>query len=115
MRARLIVCEASERHYWLWIAYGTFSSFGTLSYAVASGGFPPALSGRVNTLCNLMCFIGAFAFQWGMGLLIDALLARGYAPASAHRQAFIVLLALQAVAWLWMVFAGRPGARCGQP
>jgi hypothetical protein len=53
----------------LWIAYGSFSSFGTLAYSQAAAGFPVALSGRANTAFNLMVFIGAFGVQWGLGLL----------------------------------------------
>lgn len=102
-----IICEASDYHYALWIAYGAFSSFGTLSYTVVSGGFPAGLSGRVTTLCNLLSFAGAFISQWGMGLLIDHLLACGYSQVSAHRHAFAALLAIQAAAWLWLVFGGR--------
>ena len=103
----LIVGEFSLQHYVLWVAYGAFSSFGTLSYAVLSASFPAALSGRVNTAYNLMCFVGAFAFQWGMGLMIDLLQARGYSAATAHRYAFAVLIVCQFGAWLWLVTGRR--------
>jgi hypothetical protein len=63
----------------LWMAYGTFSSFGTLAYPQAAAGFPVALSGRVNTALNLMVFIGAFGVQWGLGVLIDLLQPAGRA------------------------------------
>lgn len=102
-----IICEVSAHHYPLWIAYGAFSSFGTLCFASVSKGFPAHLAGRVNTLCNLMSFIGGFIFQWGIGLLIDHLLACGYSQVSAHRRAFAALLVIQAAAWLWLVFGGR--------
>lgn len=102
-----IIWEASPHHYLLWIVYGAFSSFGTLSYAVLSAGFSPALSGRVNTAYNLMCFVGAFAFQWGMGLLIDALQAHGHTVAAAHRAAFMVLIVCQFAAWLWLIAGNR--------
>ncbi len=102
----LIITEATDHHFALWIAYGAFSSFGTLSYAVLSTGFPASLSGRVNTTYNLMCFAGAFAFQWSMGLLIDGLVTRGYSTATAHRFAFAALLSCQIAAWLWLVAGG---------
>ena len=107
----LIIGEFSSHHYALWIAYGAFSSFGTLSYSILSTGFPPALSGRVNTTYNLACFAGAFAFQWGMGLIIDGLLATGHSAATAHRYAFAVLVSCQVTAWLWLVVGGLRRAR----
>jgi len=98
-----IVAEVSEHHYVLWIAYGAFSSFGTLSYSVLASDFPNTLSGRVNTTYNLLSFAGAFAFQWAMGLIIDGLRAAGHSSASAHRYAFTMLIACQLAAWLWFM------------
>ena len=103
----LIVTETGQQHMLLWTLYGAFSSTGTLSYAVISGGFPAALSGRVNTTYNLLCFAGAFGFQWGMGVLIDLLHAHGYTVSSAHRYAFALLVGCQALAWLWLLI-GKP-------
>ena len=103
----LIVCEAVDQHYLLWIAYGAFSSCGTLAYALMGGGFRVSLSGRANSTLNLLVFAGAFAMQWGMGGLIDLLKASGDSAASAHRCAFLALLALQAVACLWLFVGGR--------
>lgn len=35
----LIITQASEQHFLLWIAYGVFSSFSTLAYLLTSAGF----------------------------------------------------------------------------
>lgn len=102
-----IVGDLSSQTYLLWIAYGTFSSFGTLSYSQAAAGFPLALVGRANTAFNLMVFIGAFGLQWGLGVFIDALQAVGQSSADAQRGAFLSLLALQAAAMAWFLVAGR--------
>lgn len=91
----------------LWILYGAFSSFGTLAYALTSAGFPVALSGRANTTYNLMVFVGAFGLQWGLGVMIDGLRALGLDALAAHRDAFAVLLVLQAGAYLWMLAGVR--------
>jgi sugar phosphate permease len=109
-----IITQASEHHYLLWAAYGFFSSAGTLNYAATSVDFPVELSGRVNTLLNLLSFIGAFMLQWGMGLLIDALGAAGHSAATAHTGAFVLLFALQAASLCWFYFcswqvAGKSG------
>ena len=103
----LIITEASSQHYLLWIVYGSFSSFGTLSYAVLSTGFPASLSGRVNTTYNLTSFVGAFAFQWGIGLLIDWQRAQGLGNSIAHRNAFIVVLVCQVLAIVWLLIPGK--------
>lgn len=103
----LIVGQLAGQTYLLWIAYGTFSSFGTLVYSQAAAGFPVQLSGRVNTTLNLMVFLGAFGAQWGLGLLIDLLQAQGQTAAAAHRGAFLALLGTQLTAYLWFLIAGR--------
>ncbi len=109
----LLITQAVGQTHLLWIAYGAFSSFGTLAYSQMSSGFPVALSGRANATLNLMVFVSAFAFQWGLGVLIDALEASGYSTQIAHRNAFAVLFVSQAAALLWLCFASRkPAAIC---
>ncbi|WP_300455674.1 nitrate/nitrite transporter [Accumulibacter sp.] len=103
----LIAMRVSEHTYWLWIAYGSFSSFGTLAYSQAAAGFAVALSGRANTAFNLMVFVGAFGIQWGLGLLIDLLQAQGQTAALAYRDTFLVLLGVQVAAYAWFLVAGR--------
>lgn len=104
----LIATQALDQTWLLWIAYGTFSSFGTLAYSQAAAGFPLALSGRANTAFNLMVFLGAFGIQWGLGLLIELLQTQGgQSAALAHRNAFLTLLGLQTLAFGWFWLAGR--------
>lgn len=102
----LIITQAIDQHYVLWMAFGVFSSFGTLGYSQMSAGFPVALSGRANSTLNLMVFLGAFGLQWGMGVLIEMLQANGHSIEIAHRNAFAVLFVLQAVA-VWILLSGR--------
>jgi len=109
----LLITQAIAQTYLLWIAYGAFSSFGTLAYSQMSSGFPVALCGRANATFNLMVFLSAFAFQWGLGVLIDLLQASGCSAPIAHRNAFAVLFIGQAAALLWLCCSGRrpiPGA-----
>ena len=103
----LIATETVAQTWLLWVAYGTFSSFGTLAYSQVARGFPVALSGRANTAFNLMVFVGAFGVQWGVGLLIDMLQTQGQTVAMAHRCAFLVLLGSQLAAYAWFLIAGR--------
>jgi sugar phosphate permease len=103
----LIITQAVEQHYLLWIAYGVFSSTGTLAYSQTAAGFPVSLSGRANATLNLMVFLGAFSLQWGMGILIDALAASGQSLQIAHRNAFAALFVLQLAASAWLLIGGR--------
>ncbi len=107
----LIITQLIDHTYLLWIAYGTFSSFGTLAYSQAAAGFPLSISGRANTAFNLMVFVGAFGVQWGLGLIIDFLQTQGQGAANAHRTAFALLLGLQVSAFLWFCFAPRLARR----
>jgi sugar phosphate permease len=103
----LIIIQATDQHYLLWIAYGTFSSTGTLNYAATAAGFPASLSGRANTILNLLAFLGAFSLQWGMGALIESQQAAGSSSIIAHRNAFIVLFVIQAGSLIWFFVSGR--------
>ncbi|MBV5349782.1 MFS transporter, partial [bacterium] len=76
----MIISQSLDQHYLLWISYGVFSSFGTLLYTQTASGFPVSLSGRANTTLNLLVFLGAFSLQWGMGIMIDQLIAGGFSP-----------------------------------
>ena len=106
----LIITEAVEQHYLLWIAYGVFSSCGTLVYSSAATRFPIALSGRVTTSLNLLVFAGAFSLQWGLGILIEALQASGHSDIFAHRSAFVLLFTLQAASLIWLLVSSRKRA-----
>ena len=105
----LIITRASDQHLLLWMAYGLFSSTGTLVYAQVSTGFPVALSGRASTSLNLVVFAGAFSLQWGMGILIDTLREHGFSAETAHVNAFAVLFVVQAAACLWLFVGGKVG------
>ena len=106
-----IITQASDQHYLLWAAYGLFSSTGTLNYAATASGFSVDLTGRVNTLLNLLAFAGAFILQWGMGIIIDTLGGAGYSVPSAHTGAFILLFVLQALSLCWFYWSGWQASR----
>jgi predicted MFS family arabinose efflux permease len=103
----LILTRATDRHALLWAAFGLFSSCGTLVYPLASASFPSRLSGRASTTVNLLAFIGAFSMQWGIGVIIDALQARGHTTTQAYQGAFIVLFLIQFSAWVWLIAGGK--------
>ena len=45
--------------------------------------------------------------EWGVGALVDALQAGGYALRAAYQMTFGGLLALQVASWLWFIASGR--------
>lgn len=84
----------------LWFLFGLLSAVNSQTYLAAAEHFPRALFGRVSTAVNLMAFAGAFAVQWGMGLILDRLQAAGYPIQAALQWAFAGLIALQLLALL---------------
>ncbi len=92
----------------LWALFGFFGTAGTLTYAILTQAFPPALAGRVNTALNLLVLVAAFAGQWSMGAIINRwpLDGRRYAD-PGYRWAFGLALALQALTLVWLLLGAR--------
>jgi sugar phosphate permease len=94
----------------LWLPLVLCVPVTTLVQSNVGMAFPPALAGRANSAYNLQLFIGAFATQWGFGLLIDALKGQGFSAVDAFRVALGSALALQAIALAYFVYsAAVPG------
>ena len=68
-------------------------SFVTPSQPAVAMAFPAASAGRALSAFNLVIFLGVFCIQWGIGLLIDGLMAVGVAQTLAYRLAFTAFLA----------------------
>ena len=65
--------------------------------------FPRHLAGRILTTFNLVTFSGAFAVQWGIGLLVDFFISLGYPRDDSLTGAFVCLAAMQGLSLLWFV------------
>ena len=91
----------------LWPILGACFSLSNVSYSLVAQAFPSALSGRANTALNVLVFAGAFGLQWGIGILVDALQARGWAGDAAFRAAFLTLVGGQFMALFWMFIPRR--------
>jgi hypothetical protein len=74
-----------------------------MSYPLMTRLFPKERVGRAVTALNLVVFAGGFVVQWGLGVVIDAAVARGLSRAAGHRIGFGILLGLGAasLAWAW--------------
>ena len=99
--------------YLWWAIYGFGASVNVLSFTVLNDGFRKELAGRVNTAVNLIMFIGSFAVQWGVGLVVDGVhAALGLDTAGGLRFAFAITLALNVATLAWFALGWRrEGAR----
>lgn len=94
---------------WLWMSImGFFGTAAMLFYAAVVPVYGATRSGRVSTALNVLSFSGAFLGQWLTGVVIGLFPheAERYAPAG-YTTAFAVLLALQVLAFLWLLPALR--------
>ena len=75
-----------------------------LAYSLLARRYPKAMAGRVNTAVNVVGFVGMFAGQWGIGMVLDRWpqSTQGYA-AEAYPWALGMVWAIQfaGLAWLW--------------
>lgn len=98
----LIIVLAERAPPGLWALWCVCSSVVSLSQPAVAQAFPAALAGRALSAFNLMIFAGVFVLQWGIGLLIDALLAQGLAVVSAYQWAFAGFGLACAISSLWL-------------
>jgi hypothetical protein len=96
-----------------WALWCVMTSVITLSQPAIAQTFPASLAGRALSAFNLVVFLGVFVVQWGLGLLIDALVAQGLQLPDAYRAAFALYLACCVFSFLWM--ARQPAVLVPQP
>lgn len=63
----------------------------SLSQPAVGQAFSAHQVGRALSAFNLVIFLGVFAVQWSLGLLIDALIGRGWPRDQAHQAALFAL------------------------
>ena len=69
--------------------------------------FPPELAGRALSAYNLVVFLGVFAAQWGIGLLMDAFGHLGWPKALAFQAAMVLFLGFNTASYLYFVLAKK--------
>jgi predicted MFS family arabinose efflux permease len=88
----------------LWVLFGLSGSGTILGFTILQQHFPSEQAGRVSSCGNLVIFVLAFLFQWGVGVCVAAIAAQpGGALAHGHQLALAILIAVQLAAWLWMI------------
>jgi hypothetical protein len=107
---------AAPGGFWLtagiWFVFSFCGSVGVAGYAAMGQGFPPELQGRVATAINFAMLVLVFAFQTGIGAILDVwprTASGGWDPAG-YAVALSATFLLQALAAGWIVVAPR-GAR----
>ncbi len=104
--AQLAMLTTTAPSAWLlWLPLALMVPVTTLVQSNVGLAFPAALAGRANSAYNLQLFIGAFASQWGFGLLVDVLGRHGTSPVDAFRVALAAALALQLAAFLFFLLS----------
>jgi MFS family permease len=106
----LAVALGARSGVWAWVLFCVSCSVVSLSQPAVAQVFPTALAGRALSAFNLAIFVGVFLVQWGVGLLVDALLARGWTTEASFQGAFAVLATGCGLAYLWFV---RPQQAAG--
>jgi len=96
----------------LWALYCVSSTFVALSLPALAQAFPMAQAGRALSAYNLLVFLGVFVVQWGIGLLVDGLQARGVGQVAAFRGAMACYWACNGAAYAWFCWRGRSD-NCG--
>jgi MFS family permease len=88
----------------LWCVFVGAGTAVVLAYSILSRRYPKGMAGRTYTAINVFGFIGMFAGQWGIGLVLDQWpqTTSGYA-AQAYPWALGMTWAVQlaGLAWLW--------------
>ena len=75
-----------------------------LSYALVTPLFPPEMTGRASTACNVLMFAFSFVAQWGIGAVLRLFPSvDGRYAAAGYAAAFGALIALQVAALVWLL------------
>jgi predicted MFS family arabinose efflux permease len=87
----------------LWILFTFLGASNVLWYSALYQSFPIEMAGRAATALNVFVFLGIFACQWGVGVVVNFWErdAGGAYPAEAYRAAFAVLLVVELLGIGW--------------
>ncbi len=81
----LIAYFVTPMWWWVWLVFAASTAINTLIQSTVQMHFPAALSGRANTLFNLLIFAGAFALQWGFGFTIELFKQTGRSVVASYQ------------------------------
>lgn len=101
-----------------WVHFAVYcaaSAVLALTHPAVGQLFAAHLAGRAIAFFNLLLFLGVFIVQWGVGRVIELVLADGGDMLMAYQVAFFTLAALSLGSYLWFLgfdrfFRGGPAA-----
>ena len=89
-----------------WAAWCVACSVVSLSQPALALAYPAAVAGRALSAYNLVIFLGVFCIQWGIGLMIDSLVALGWQRITAFQASFALLALGGGLSYAWFVWRG---------
>jgi sugar phosphate permease len=110
----LVVLELVPTSILPWVGFGLLANISILVFAMLTRHFPKDVAGRVTTALNLFSFLGAYAAQHMVGVIIDLWPPKpgGGFESEAYQAAFGTLLVTQLVAFaIFLLPIGKPGGR----
>ena len=103
----LIVLRVPGSYVW-WSLYGLGAAVNVLGFSVLSAGFPKDMTARASTALNLLMFVGSFAAQWGIGVIVESVRNHlQFSVAGGLKLAFATVLVLDAIALGWFARGWR--------
>ena len=99
----LIIAQVPVSPIIAWTLFGLSGQGANLGYATLAEHFGRELAGRAQSAANLILFLGATSFQWGIGLGLDYFPANhpGAATALGYQITFLAVLLIQMLAAAW--------------
>jgi MFS family permease len=100
----------------LWFLFVAGGTAVVLIYSLLSRRLPKEMAGRANTAVNVVGFVGMFAGQWGIGLVLNRWpqSPAGYAP-EAYPWALGMVWAVQLAGLLWLLTGWKSLDRTESP
>ena len=92
----------------LWLLYFVSGTVGAQAQPAVGMAFKAELAGRALSAFNLVIFLGVFAVQWGVGLLIDGFRSGGWGEVPAFQGALAVYGVCCVASYLYFLAAKKP-------
>lgn len=84
------------------VVIGLLSGFMILQYADVRAAYPASMTGRALSVFTMAMFMGVATMQWFTGIVATAAQAQGIEPFTAVLASIAALLALGALAFVWL-------------
>ncbi len=83
--------------WWLWLLVAASATVNTVMQPKVAMLFPASLAGRANGWLNLLIFAGAFAMQWGFGVVIELFKRNGFSTVASFQATLFCYVGFAAV------------------